>query len=136
ALSRADGTFSITGVPAGTHTLRAQFLGYSTATLSVQVLPGQTTNVTISLEEEAIGLEGIVVTAAGEEVRRRELGNVVGNIAPDEGELTAVSTLSELLQGRTAGVTVRDRKSTRLNSSHVKISYAVFCLKKKINTGE
>src|SRR5690606_40743489 len=27
----------------------------------------------------------------------------------------------------------RDRKSTRLNSSHVKISYAVFCLKKKLN---
>src|SRR5690606_39837379 len=26
---------------------------------------------------------------------------------------------------------IRDRKSTRLNSSHVKISYAVFCLKKK-----
>src|SRR5436309_8898958 len=26
---------------------------------------------------------------------------------------------------------VEDRKSTRLNSSHVKISYAVFCLKKK-----
>src|SRR5690606_36977411 len=26
---------------------------------------------------------------------------------------------------------LRDRKSTRLNSSHVKISYAVFCLKKK-----
>src|SRR5690606_41671149 len=29
-------------------------------------------------------------------------------------------------------VLLRDRKSTRLNSSHVKISYAVFCLKKKI----
>src|SRR5690606_41706839 len=28
----------------------------------------------------------------------------------------------------------RDRKSTRLNSSHVKISYAVFCLKKKKKT--
>src|SRR3712207_7504660 len=27
----------------------------------------------------------------------------------------------------------RDRKSTRLNSSHVNISYAVFCLKKKKN---
>src|SRR5690606_39390485 len=27
-----------------------------------------------------------------------------------------------------------DRKSTRLNSSHVKISYAVFCLKKKKST--
>src|SRR5574340_1366889 len=29
-----------------------------------------------------------------------------------------------------------DRKSTRLNSSHQKISYAVFCLKKKKNNGE
>src|SRR5690606_39498643 len=28
---------------------------------------------------------------------------------------------------------IQDRKSTRLNSSHVKISYAVFCLKKKTN---
>src|SRR5690606_40047832 len=30
-----------------------------------------------------------------------------------------------------AGAARKDRKSTRLNSSHVKISYAVFCLKKK-----
>src|SRR5436305_5612011 len=29
-----------------------------------------------------------------------------------------------------------DRKSTRLNSSHVRISYAVFCLKKKKNTAQ
>src|SRR2546430_13576520 len=29
-----------------------------------------------------------------------------------------------------------DRKSTRLNSSHSQISYAVFCLKKKKHTGE
>src|SRR2546426_1969408 len=31
-------------------------------------------------------------------------------------------------------LTVRDRKSTRLNSSHLVISYAVFCLKKKKKT--
>src|SRR5256885_12212773 len=31
-------------------------------------------------------------------------------------------------------VTPQDRKSTRLNSSHLVISYAVFCLKKKKNT--
>src|SRR5690554_7407343 len=30
----------------------------------------------------------------------------------------------------------KDRKSTRLNSSHVRISYAVFCLKKKKNNTE
>src|SRR3712207_8990253 len=31
------------------------------------------------------------------------------------------------------GITMVDRKSTRLNSSHANISYAVFCLKKKKN---
>src|SRR3989442_8071580 len=46
------------------------------------------------------------------------------------------------LDGRVALVTGggrgfgRDRKSTRLNSSHVRISYAVFCLKKKNSTVE
>src|SRR5690606_41318337 len=41
-------------------------------------------------------------------------------------------TLAAGRQARRVGgvATLRDRKSTRLNSSHVKISYAVFCLKK------
>src|SRR5438067_4147277 len=34
-------------------------------------------------------------------------------------------------RGAAARITKPDRKSTRLNSSHVSISYAVFCLKKK-----
>src|SRR2546430_14754460 len=34
-------------------------------------------------------------------------------------------------RGRIRSRTGRDRKSTRLNSSHSQISYAVFCLKKK-----
>src|SRR5690606_42002133 len=37
----------------------------------------------------------------------------------------------ELPRGEPVGREDEDRKSTRLNSSHVKISYAVFCLKKK-----
>src|SRR3712207_7179023 len=37
-------------------------------------------------------------------------------------------------RARTAATVARDRKSTRLNSSHANISYAVFCLKKKKNT--
>src|SRR2546430_7376003 len=41
---------------------------------------------------------------------------------------------STIVFGLTAGLAVAlDRKSTRLNSSHSQISYAVFCLKKKKN---
>src|SRR2546429_1476633 len=38
---------------------------------------------------------------------------------------------SGLLSKKTIETLIRDRKSTRLNSSHGYISYAVFCLKKK-----
>src|SRR5436305_8555188 len=41
-----------------------------------------------------------------------------------------------LHSGRGCDTGAGDRKSTRLNSSHVRISYAVFCLKKKKNTRE
>src|SRR5437773_8618289 len=39
--------------------------------------------------------------------------------------------LSRLRRGRRQDLRHADRKSTRLNSSHITISYAVFCLKKK-----
>src|SRR2546430_13678859 len=40
----------------------------------------------------------------------------------------------EIASQATISIVDRDRKSTRLNSSHSQISYAVFCLKKKKNT--
>src|SRR5690349_23504095 len=56
--------------------------------------------------------------------RRREGRDVV----VDLGERLAAAAA----RGQQGGlVDRRDRKSTRLNSSHVEISYAVFCLKKK-----
>src|SRR5205814_5562853 len=42
-----------------------------------------------------------------------------------------VGNVVERLDSDVAGIAVADRKSTRLNSSHLGISYAVFCLKKK-----
>src|SRR3712207_8442971 len=55
----------------------------------------------------------------------------------NRGRLTACDVSAPRLEGavkrlRRAGVdnAERDRKSTRLNSSHANISYAVFCLKK------
>src|SRR5690625_6628430 len=70
--------------------------------------------------------------------------------APDECVLLAAPGRREIIEdvqhamqalfvlggrgGDCRGPAVGDRKSTRLNSSHVAISYAVFCLKKKNNS--
>src|SRR5690606_40881316 len=58
-----------------------------------------------------------------------DLGSGGGGEVPADQFRLAVA----LVRGdqRATGSERQDRKSTRLNSSHVKISYAVFCLKKK-----
>src|SRR3712207_7020523 len=47
------------------------------------------------------------------------------------GKDPVIRPIPTLLVGALGGALVGDRKSTRLNSSHANISYAVFCLKKK-----
>src|SRR3989442_2012529 len=56
------------------------------------------------------------------------------SLPPDASFVTvlrALITTGTLVTGSQEFDAERDRKSTRLNSSHVRISYAVFCLKKK-----
>src|SRR5256885_12078192 len=50
---------------------------------------------------------------------------------PDSAGTSAAAGTAPRRSARRAACAVRDRKSTRLNSSHLVISYAVFCLKKK-----
>src|SRR5690625_3274282 len=54
----------------------------------------------------------------------------LGAFAPAFALLLSGGTML-LLQAGIGAARAQDRKSTRLNSSHVAISYAVFCLKKK-----
>src|SRR3712207_8177660 len=66
----------------------------------------------------------------------RELAGLLPRAATDiDSVLATVRPLCEDVRVRgtqaVREITARDRKSTRLNSSHANISYAVFCLKKK-----
>src|SRR5699024_11574401 len=56
---------------------------------------------------------------------RRSRAAAVNMVPTSTGAAKAVALVLPELEGKL------DRKSTRLNSSHVSISYAVFCLKKK-----
>src|SRR3712207_8235823 len=77
-------------------------------------------------------LSGDPVWATLDELGRRigisELSEVAaaGSLAGERGAAVRKSLMAKARALRTA-----DRKSTRLNSSHANISYAVFCLKKK-----
>src|SRR3989442_5786046 len=79
---------------------------------------------------------GVPVTLLTSSLKPREraarrAGIAAGDVACVVGTHALVQ---EGVEFRRLGLAVVDRKSTRLNSSHVRISYAVFCLKKK-NSG-
>src|SRR5688572_31954271 len=69
--------------------------------------------------------------------------NIQFAVNPENGEMVVVEmnprvSRSSALASKATGypiakIAAKDRKSTRLNSSHSQISYAVFCLKKKKN---
>src|SRR2546430_14030821 len=98
---------------------RAQPLDHATAPLELLAL-------------EPVDLASVV--AVGELRRRRVLAREQTGRERSVGEKGEAS-LAAQRQGALLDVAVeqveRDRKSTRLNSSHSQISYAVFCLKKK-----
>src|SRR2546426_4371944 len=60
---------------------------------------------------------------------RSEMQNIVGQLRGQQRGIVLVAGHYDT--ARLPGVAFIDRKSTRLNSSHLVISYAVFCLKKK-----
>src|SRR5689334_24576865 len=75
----------------------------------------------------------------GKELARNEdfngLDSLLSFNVPEDGEyILQVRDFRYLGGGNYTYRCYADRKSTRLNSSHSSISYAVFCLKKKINT--
>src|SRR5206468_12604308 len=62
---------------------------------------------------------------------RRSSDLVLREMPECEFEIVGADLPTELLKGVPGVIRYLDRKSTRLNSSHDQISYAVFCLKKK-----
>src|SRR3712207_8031218 len=60
-----------------------------------------------------------------------QVGEVSGVAAPRRSLGCLHDPRTEGTDQVEGGIDLRDRKSTRLNSSHANISYAVFCLKKK-----
>src|SRR5215217_5343822 len=60
-----------------------------------------------------------------------EAHDLLARIAVDRGDLERAFDEWDMVLRLAPGHLGADRKSTRLNSSHANISYAVFCLKKK-----
>jgi TonB-linked SusC/RagA family outer membrane protein len=100
-----DGEYTIEGVPEGTYTLRATFVGYQTFETEVTVQANQTVTQDIAMQPGTVGLDEVVVTGYGSQQRSEVSGSVSSVTSEDLQDIPAQNPES-LLQGRAAGVTV------------------------------
>ena len=113
SLTNAAGDFLMVGVPAGSHTLRVQMLGYATTTQQVNVSAGEPTTVAITLEVSAVTLDRLVVTGTAGVTSRRAIGNSVTSVdAATVTSQTAITSLAELMQAKSPGVQILPNSGT------------------------
>ena len=104
ALSRQDGSYTLTGVPAGIHRLRTTRIGYTSATAEVTVAMGSTVTQDFTLTPAAVVLEEIVSVGYGTQ-RREAVTGSVATINAEAANVGVTKNVNDMLQGRAAGVT-------------------------------
>ena len=103
-LSRPDGVFLLSGVPAGTHSLRATRIGYDPVTQQVTVTAGGTTTTDFTLTPAAVVLSQMVTVGYGTQ-RREAITGSVATVNAEAADVGVVTNVNEMIQGRAAGVT-------------------------------
>ena len=107
AVTGSDGRYSISGVPAGAQTVRAQMVGYADLAQQVTVTAGQVTEADLSLTIQAISLAELVVTGYG----TQRAGNITGavkQLTAEEFNTGRIVSPEELIQSKVPGVQVVD----------------------------
>jgi len=118
-LANNVGRFVLLNVPAGTQTIQAEFIGFGAATQEVTVPSGGSVVVDFGLRNEAISLEGVVVTGTAGSARKREIGNSVSQINAAQLENSPITEAADMLMGRATGVTVQ------MNSGQVGVGSSI-----------
>jgi TonB-linked SusC/RagA family outer membrane protein len=121
-LTQQNGRFLLQNVPAGTHTVSAERLGYRSQTQTVNVAAGQTVTLNWTIIEQAIQLDEVIVTGTPGGTRRRAIGNSVSQV--DAAEVTAnvaINTVQDLLTARSPGLRYQRVSNNIGTSSNITI---------------
>lgn len=90
-----DGTFTFTGIPDGTYTVKTQTVGYTMGTKRITIKNSKVIVINFDLKEDAIGLEQVVVTADRNERSRKDAPIVVSTLSPKLLVSTQANLISE-----------------------------------------
>ena len=120
ALTRTDGAFTIGGVTAGAHQMRASRIGFAPQTTSVNVTAGGTITAEFTLAPQAAVLSDIVVTGYGTQ-RRESITGSVSTVSAEESNVGVITNANQLLQGRVAGVEITTNSGEPGSGAQVRV---------------
>ena len=105
AVSGADGTFTIVGVPAGSQTVRARRIGFSAPVQIVVVPTNGSVTVVFPVNRQAVSLEDVITTGYGTQ-RRVAITGSVATVDADAAKVGVTSNVNQMIEGRAAGVQI------------------------------
>jgi TonB-linked SusC/RagA family outer membrane protein len=121
AISNTDGNYAIQRIAPGTYQLRLVRLGYQSVLQSVTLRAGAPATANFALTRAPYQLESVVTTATGQQLTR-ELGHAIAKLdAPKMVMEQPITNFQDLLNGRTAGVTLLASNGTVGGGSRVRI---------------
>ncbi|HXJ44380.1 MAG TPA: SusC/RagA family TonB-linked outer membrane protein, partial [Bryobacteraceae bacterium] len=121
ALTGEDGTYTITGAPAGARILTTRRLGYAPQRLAVTVPEAGDVTRDFALGKVATTLNDVVVTALGQTAQQRSLGTAQQSVQGAVIAETQRENFVNALQGRIAGVNVTSTSGVPGASSSITI---------------
>jgi TonB-linked SusC/RagA family outer membrane protein len=104
--TNTEGEYRLSGVPAGTRTVTATRVGYTTGTQTVTLAAGGAATANFRLATSAVELEGLVVTALGITRQERSIGTAVQQVTAEELTTAREVNIVNALSGKVSGVTV------------------------------
>jgi len=107
-----QGRYSIE-LPAGEHELTFRFVGYRTATRTVDVPAGGTVTLDVQLRTDVLGLDEMVVSATRNPIEAKESTVTISTISAEEIETQQSFTSADLIQDVPGVMVVSDRGYTR-----------------------
>ena len=91
---------------AGTYTLQFSSVGFQTQSQRITLAGNTTISTNVSLSDDALGLDEVVVTGTSGATSRKQLGNTIATVQAKDFQLSAATSIDQALAGKVSGAQI------------------------------
>lgn len=117
-----NGNYSLSAdVNPGRYTVSFTYIGYKTVSKTIQLGASEAVSLDAVLEQDAVGLDEVIITGTSEGTTRRQLGNYVGSVSGENLNKGAAGNVLTGLQGKVAGAQITQNQGDPAGGMSVRL---------------